>query len=151
MRILIQRVGRASVDVGGETHASIGRGFLVLVGIGHEDGQDDADWLAEKLLNMRLFPDADDKMNLDLTQAEGSLLLVSQFTLFAQTKKGNRPSFIEAARPEEAKSLFDYFVARCRSLAPEMDVQTGVFGAMMDVALVNEGPVTIWMDSRQRH
>jgi len=151
MRILIQRVGRASVDIGGKTHASIGRGFLVLVGIGHEDGQEDADWLAEKLLNMRLFPDADDKMNLDLAQAEGSLLLVSQFTLFAQTKKGNRPSFIEAARPERAKSLFDYFVARCRSLAPEMDVQTGVFGAMMDVALVNEGPVTIWMDSRQRH
>jgi len=151
MRILIQRVGRASVDIGGKTHASIGRGFLVLVGIGHEDGQEDADWLAEKLLNMRLFPDADDKMNLDLAQAEGSLLLVSQFTLFAQTKRGNRPSFIEAARPERAKSLFDYFVARCRSLAPEMDVQTGVFGAMMDVALVNEGPVTIWMDSRQRH
>lgn len=151
MRILIQRVSRASVQVSGETAASIQHGFLVLVGIGGDDGQEDADWLAEKLIGMRLFSDEEGKMNRSLEQSGGSLLLVSQFTLFAQTKKGNRPSFIEAARPETAKLLFDYFTQRCRSLSPGTVVQTGVFGAMMEVALVNDGPVTIWMDSRQRH
>ncbi len=150
MRILIQRVSQALVQVDGNTVASIGHGFLVLVGIGEDDAQSDADWLAEKLLGMRVFSDAEGKMNLNLEQCGGSLLLVSQFTLFAQTKKGNRPSFIEAARPETAQPLFDYFTNCCRSLSPAMNIQTGVFGAMMDVALVNDGPVTIWMDSRQR-
>lgn len=151
MRILIQRVSRASVQVSGDMVASIQHGFLVLVGIGADDGQEDADWLTEKLMGMRLFSDEEGKMNLNLEQCGGSLLLVSQFTLFAQTKKGNRPSFIEAARPETAKPLFDYFTQRCRSLLPGIDVQTGVFGAMMEVSLVNDGPVTIWMDSRQRN
>lgn len=150
MRILIQRVSRASVQVSGDTVSSIHHGFLVLTGIGADDSQEDADWLAEKLIGMRLFSDEEGKMNLNLEQSRGSLLLVSQFTLFAQTKKGNRPSFIDAARPEIARPLFDYFTNRCRSLAPGLDVQTGVFGAMMEVSLVNDGPVTIWMDSRQR-
>ncbi len=149
MRLLLQRVGRASVKVDGTQVASIGKGYLVLVGIGEGDVPEQARKLAEKLLGLRLFADDAGKMNLNLTQVGGSLLLVSQFTLYADTKKGNRPSFVAAARPELAQPLFDYFVESCRSLAPETEVQTGVFGAMMDVELLNDGPVTIWMDSAQ--
>ncbi|MEY3984288.1 MAG: hypothetical protein RL160_1847 [Bacteroidota bacterium] len=149
MRILLQRVGHASVKVHGAQVASIGIGYLVLVGISAGDMPEQARKLAEKLLGLRLFADEAGKMNLNLAQVGGSLLLVSQFTLFADTKKGNRPSFVDAARPEYARPLFDYFVECCRILAPETDVQTGVFGAMMDVELLNDGPVTIWMDSAQ--
>jgi D-tyrosyl-tRNA(Tyr) deacylase len=149
MRILLQRVGHASVKVDGRQVASIRKGYLVLVGIGSGDAPEQARKLAEKLLGLRLFADEAGKMNLNLAQVGGSLLLVSQFTLFADTKKGNRPSFVDAARPEHARPLFDYFVAYCRSLAPNTDIQTGVFGAMMDVELCNDGPVTIWMDSAQ--
>ncbi|MEN9510251.1 MAG: hypothetical protein RLZZ370_70 [Bacteroidota bacterium] len=149
MRILLQRVGHASVKVDGAQVASIGKGYLVLVGIGAVDAPEHARKLAEKLFGLRLFADEAGKMNLNLEQVHGSLLLVSQFTLFADTKKGNRPSFVDAARPELARPLFDYFVDHCRRLAPNTDIQTGVFGAMMDVELLNDGPVTIWLDSAQ--
>ena len=149
MRILLQRVGHASVKVDGAQVASIGKGYLVLVGIGAGDAPEHARKLAEKLFGLRLFADEAGKMNLNLEQVHGSLLLVSQFTLFADTKKGNRPSFVDAARPELARPLFDYFVDHCRRLAPNTDIQTGVFGAMMDVELLNDGPVTIWLDSAQ--
>ena len=149
MRIVIQRVSSASVTIGGEITAQIGRGLLILLGIEESDTQPDADWLVQKIIGMRIFADADEKMNLDIRQVEGDILLVSQFTLHAQTKKGNRPSFIRAARPDSAIPLYEYFIL---SLEREFgkSIQTGTFGAMMDVALVNDGPVTILMDTAHK-
>jgi D-tyrosyl-tRNA(Tyr) deacylase len=146
MRIVIQRVKKASVTIEKTVKSAIGPGLLILVGMEDSDTQEDALWLAQKTVGMRIFSDSDGKMNLDLVQADGELLVVSQFTLHAQTKKGNRPSFIRAARPDKAIPLYEYFVAQLQLLAKK-PVQTGTYGAMMDVELINDGPVTIWMDS----
>jgi D-tyrosyl-tRNA(Tyr) deacylase len=149
MRALIQRVREARVTVGGHVTGAIGRGLLVLAGVGASDTGEDRDWLARKIVQMRIFDDADGVMNLSVGQAGGGILAVSQFTLFASTRKGNRPSWSNAAPPPVAQPAFDTFV---HSLAQELGshVATGVFGAYMDVALVNDGPVTIWLDSRAR-
>jgi len=149
MRVVIQRVSQASVSIDQTTVAAIGNGLLVLVGIEESDAQADADWLAQKITGMRIFDDADDKMNLDITQAGGDIIIVSQFTLHASTKKGNRPSFIRAARPETAIPLYEYFI-RAVETALGKPVGTGRFGAMMDVQLINSGPVTILMDSANK-
>jgi D-tyrosyl-tRNA(Tyr) deacylase len=146
MRALIQRVKRASVTIDKTVHSSIGKGLLILIGVEDSDTETDALWLAQKIAGMRIFSDHEEKMNLDLLQTGGDALVVSQFTLHAQTKKGNRPSFIRAARPEKAIPLYDYFIAQLELLL-QKPIQTGKFGAMMDVELVNDGPVTIWMDT----
>lgn len=149
MRALVQRVSRASVSVAGEEVGAIGGGLLVLLGVEVGDGEADLEWLCGKIVRMRLFPDTNGVMNLDLVQAEGGLLLVSQFTLHASTVKGNRPSYIRAARPEEAVPLYEQAKQRLAELLGK-PVPSGVFGAMMEVALVNDGPVTIMIDSRNR-
>ncbi|MBE7493448.1 MAG: D-tyrosyl-tRNA(Tyr) deacylase [Verrucomicrobiaceae bacterium] len=149
MRLVIQRVTEASVTVENTITGSIGRGLMILCGIEHDDGTDDAAWLAQKVVQMRIFSDAEGKMNLSVKDAGGGLLVVSQFTLHASTKKGNRPSFIRAARPEQAIPLYEHFLAllEAETGAP---VARGIFGADMQVALVNDGPVTICIDSRAR-
>lgn len=150
MRLILQRVSEASVTISGKVHASIGVGFLLLLGIHEDDAETDADWLAGKVARMRIFGDAEGKMNLSLADVSGEVLLISQFTLYALYEKGARPSFITAARPEKAISLYEYFR---KSLERQLgkEVYTGVFGADMKVALVNDGPVTIIMDSRTRN
>jgi D-aminoacyl-tRNA deacylase len=149
MIAVLQRVSEAAVRIDGVVVGQIGRGFLVLLGITHTDTIDDVSWLARKIAQMRVFGDADGKMNLDLAAIGGSILLISQFTLHASTKKGNRPSFIEAAHPEVAVPLYEAMIAQ---LTTELDhsVQTGQFGADMQVSLVNDGPVTILIDSKNR-
>ncbi|HET9135761.1 MAG TPA: D-aminoacyl-tRNA deacylase [Candidatus Kapabacteria bacterium] len=147
MRLLIQRVTRASVTVEDTIVGSIDNGLLVFLGVGHNDSEVDVEKLTDKLLKMRLFEDEAGKMNLDIAQINGSILVVSQFTLFADTRKGNRPSFIEAARPELAERLYRQFIEKLRSLLGTERVAEGQFGAMMDVELVNDGPVTIWVDN----
>ena len=149
MRVVIQRVKKASVTIDKVITSSIGKGLLVLVGIEENDTNEDAHWLAQKIVGMRIFSDSEGKMNLDIRQDEGDLLVVSQFTLHAQTKKGNRPSFIRAARPEQAIPLYSYFIEQLTSLSGKL-VQTGTFGAMMDVELINDGPVTIWIDTASK-
>lgn len=149
MRLFIQRVSEASVSIEGDVHSSIGKGFLVLLGIEEPDTREDADWLASKLVQMRLFPDEQGVMNISLLDIAGDLLVVSQFTLFASTKKGNRPSYIRAAGPEQAVPFYEYFVGKCEELLGKA-VATGVFGADMKVALINDGPVSIWVDSKAR-
>lgn len=145
MRILLQRVSRASVTVDGRITGSIGRGLLLLVGIREGDTEEAAGWLAQKVAQLRVFPDTHGKMNLSVQDIDGGLLAVSQFTLFADTSRGNRPSYMEAARPEVAQPLFDQF---CKLLAQAASrpVATGVFGAHMDIELVNDGPVTILLE-----
>lgn len=145
MRLLVQRVSEARVVVNASTISSIGLGLLVLIGIARSDAQTDADYLLDKLAGLRIFPDAEYRMNLNVQQAGGSLLLVSQFTLYADCRKGRRPSFDQAAPPEQARTLYDYFVERARRLP--LRVETGIFQEMMRVELVNEGPVTILLDS----
>ena len=145
MRIVLQRVSSASVTVDGERVSGIGGGLLLLVGVSTDDGEENADWLAEKIAGLRVFNDPDGKMNLSLRDVEGEVLAVSQFTLLADTRKGKRPSFVRAAQPEKAEPLFDYFCERLRA-ASGRSVKTGRFGAMMDVALVNDGPVTIVLE-----
>ncbi len=149
MRVVVQRVKSASVTISGEKVADIGTGFLVLLGIEADDSKDDATWLAGKIARLRVFSDEDDAMNLSLFDIEGEIIVVSQFTLHASTKKGNRPSFIRAARPETAIPLYEFFVSELEGLLGKK-VQTGEFGAMMDVELVNDGPVTIWMDTKNK-
>ena len=150
MRLVVQRVGRASVTIDGALRASIGEGLLVLVGICDDDTDDDIEYLCQKVVKMRIFDDAEGVMNLPVTDVEGSgLLVVSQFTLMASTRKGNRPSYIRASRPERAVPMYERFVARLQALFGK-EVQTGVFGADMQVSLVNDGPVTIIMDSQLR-
>lgn len=149
MRALIQRVSEASVTIEGTVTARIGTGFLVLLGVEEADGAEDAEWLATKIAKMRLFSDAEGKMNAALDEVDGDVLVVSQFTLHASTKKGNRPSYIRAARPEQAIPLYEKFVHELEA-AIGKKVPTGVFGADMKVALVNDGPVTIWMDSKAK-
>ena len=149
MRALIQRVSSASVSIDGKCHAAIQHGFLVLVGVSVNDTQDEAEWLCGKIANMRIMADDAGLMNKSLADVGGDLLLVSQFTLHASTKKGNRPSFIEAARPEQAIPLYEYVINRLESLLGK-SIATGEFGADMQLQLVNDGPVTIWIDSLNR-
>jgi D-tyrosyl-tRNA(Tyr) deacylase len=145
VRVVLQRVKNASVTVSGERISEIGEGLLLLVGVAKDDGEGEASWLAEKIAGLRIFNDEDGKMNLGIRDVGGEILAVSQFTLFADTRKGKRPSFIKAALPEEAEPLFDYFCERLRA-AGIASVKSGSFGAMMDVALVNDGPVTIVLE-----
>ena len=149
MRAVVQRVKEASVRVEGKVISQIGPGFLVLLGIENEDKQEDIDWLAAKIARLRVFSDENDAMNLSILDTMGDIIVVSQFTLHASTKKGNRPSFIKAARPETAIPLYEAFVAEMSTHLVK-NVQTGEFGAMMDVGLVNDGPVTIVIDSKNR-
>ncbi len=150
MRVLLQRVSRSEVRVRPDTGAApyvagrIGRGFLLLVGITHTDTEAELSWMAEKIVGLRLFADADDKLNLALADVRGEALVVSQFTLYGDARKGRRPSFIDAARPELAIPLYERFVAMLRERG--VNVATGEFGAMMDVELVNDGPVTLWLE-----
>ena len=149
MRVVVQRVSGATVSIGGKVQASIGTGFLVLVGVAKEDKQEDVDYLAGKVCGLRVFADAEGKMNLDIRQVDGELLVISQFTLHASTRKGNRPSFIGAAEPTLAIKLYEAFVKAC-DVGTGKPCKTGVFGADMQVSLVNEGPVTIVIDSKLR-
>ncbi len=150
MRVVIQRVSEASVTIDDKVVAQINKGFMILLGITTTDTQEDIEWLTNKIKGMRVFNDAQGAMNWSLEQIEGEVLVVSQFTLYASTKKGNRPSFLEAARPEIAIPLYEDFVSTLsRKLAK--NIQTGIFGADMKVALVNDGPVTIVMDSLNRN
>lgn len=149
MRVLIQRVSSASVSICGEVHSGIGKGLLILVGVAHGDTHEDCEWLAGKIAALRIFDDADGVMNLDVRQAGGELMAVSQFTLHASTRKGNRPSYIRAADEVVAVPLYNSFVYHLQEKAGR-PVETGVFGADMQVGLVNDGPVTIWIDSRDR-
>lgn len=148
MRLVIQRVSQASVSVDGAVIGNIGQGLLVLVGISNDDLAEDIRWLSAKLFSLRIFNDADGKMNLSLQDIQGDLLLVSQFTLYADSRKGNRPSYVRSAPPLVSVPLYNAFVEACRELAPAA-VQTGKFGANMQVSLINDGPVTIILDSRQ--
>ena len=145
MRACIQRVSEAQVTVAGEVTGRIGRGLVVLLGVAPNDGQVEVDWLAEKLVNLRIFEDEDGKMNRSLVEVGGAMLVVSQFTLYGDCRKGRRPSFTDAAPPELAERLYEEFVARVRSLGVE--AATGVFRTHMDVSLVNDGPVTLWIDT----
>lgn len=149
MRAVIQRVSSASVNIEGERHASIRTGLLILVGIEDADSIDDGQWLAGKIANMRIFNDDEGVMNKSVSDIHGEALVISQFTLFASTKKGNRPSYIRAGKPEYASKLYEIF---CRQLSNELSrqVKTGVFGADMQVELINDGPVTILIDSKAR-
>lgn len=149
MRLLIQRVREASVAIDGALHARIGAGLLVFVGIGCEDGEEDLEYLAGKLVRLRIFDDAQGVMNLDVRQAGGEALVVSQFTLLAATRRGNRPSYVAAAPEAVSRPLYERFAARVGELLGR-EAAAGVFGADMRVALVNDGPVTIWMDSKRR-
>ena len=147
MRAVIQRVSEASVAVNGEVVGQIGRGFLVLLGIAHADEHKEADWMAHKIAGLRLFEDGEGKMNLSLADVDGAVLAVSQFTLYGDARKGRRPSFIEAARPEHAQPLYNYF---CQQLATEgVPVERGIFQAEMKVALINDGPVTLWLETEK--
>ena len=148
MRLVIQRVAHASVTIDNKVNGKIGKGFLVLIGISPSDTKEDADFLVRKLVNLRVFEDENEKMNLALKDVNGELLLISQFTLYANTNEGNRPSFIEAAKPDISIPLYEYFVEECRKKVPHVD--TGIFGADMKVELLNDGPVTIMMDSKVR-
>ena len=145
MRAVVQRVSRAAVSVGDRVVGRIGNGLLVLVGITHSDGSQEAAWLAEKIANLRIFPDDEDKMNRSLAEAGGSALVVSQFTLYGDARRGRRPSFVHAARGDEARAVYEAVVKEVRKLG--LGCETGEFGAMMDVELVNDGPVTILLDS----
>ncbi len=149
MRVVIQRVAEASVISDGELTGRIQQGLLVLVGIEEADEKSDADWLAKKISMLRIFSDAEGKMYLAVTDIDGNVMVVSQFTLHASYEKGNRPSFIKAARPEQAVPLYEYFKTQLSTLLNK-EVPSGIFGADMKVQLINDGPVTIWMDSRKR-
>lgn len=149
MRILIQRVSHAEVAIAGAVHSQIARGLLLLLGIEEADGAEDIDYLCRKVIQIRLFEDSQGVMNLSVQDIGGDLMVVSQFTLYAQTKKGNRPSYIRAARPEQAIALYEAFVERLQGLIGR-PVATGVFGADMQVSLLNDGPVTIFIDSKMR-
>ena len=149
MRAVIQRVSEASVQVNGEIVGSISKGLLVFLGITNDDDMVDVSWLVKKMIRLRIFNDTNDVMNLSLLDINGELLVVSQFTLYALTKKGNRPSYIDAAKPDTALPLYKSFVEECEKVLGR-SVSTGVFGAMMDIQICNDGPVTILMDSKNK-
>ncbi|MDD6824607.1 MAG: D-aminoacyl-tRNA deacylase [Oscillospiraceae bacterium] len=144
MKVVLQRVQKAEVVADGKIAGSIGKGYLVLLGVGEGDTKADADRIAAKMINLRIFSDENDKINLSLGDVDGQLLIVSQFTLYADCRKGNRPNFISAAKPDKANELYEYFVEVCRSKVPV--VQTGIFGADMKVSLVNDGPFTVILE-----
>lgn len=146
MKIIIQRVKKAQVSIEGQIQGKINQGLLLLVGVGPEDQEEDLDYAVRKLVNMRIFSDAEGKMNLSVKDIEGEILSISQFTLFADTKRGNRPAFTGAAKPDMASDFYDAFNQK---LAQEVPVQTGIFGADMQVELVNNGPVTIILDTKR--
>ncbi len=147
MRAVIQRVKESSVKVDGKIIGRIGRGLLVLLGVAGSDKPSDADYLAEKIINLRIFEDENGKMNRSLIETGGEMLVVSQFTLLGDCKKGRRPSFISAANPEKADELYEYFVKKVRD--KDISVETGLFRAMMDVSLINDGPVTLIIESKK--
>lgn len=147
MKFVVQRVKNAQVDIEGKTVAKIGKGFLVLIGVTHTDTKEIADYLVKKLISLRIFEDENGKMNKALKDVNGSLLLVSQFTLYADCSSGNRPSFTDAAKPDFANELYEYVIGECRKKIET--VETGVFGADMKVELVNDGPVTIILENKQ--
>jgi D-tyrosyl-tRNA(Tyr) deacylase len=148
MRVLVQRVSEAAVIIEGNVHGAIEQGLLLLIGIENEDTLDDAEWLAKKVAQMRIFSDDEGKMNLSVKDINGRILVISQFTLHASTKKGNRPSYIKAARPEIAIPLYEGFIQALTT--HQLSVATGKFGADMQVHLINDGPVTIWIDSKNK-
>ena len=147
MRAVVQRVSRAKVTVDGGVVGEIGRGLLVLLGVASEDLEADADYLSDKIIDLRIFEDGDDRMNLSIVDIAGEMLVVSQFTLYGDTRRGRRPSFIKAAPPQQANQLYEHFVERSKTRI--VNVETGRFQAMMDVELVNDGPVTIIVDSEK--
>lgn len=149
MRAIIQRVTEASCVVEGATTGSIDTGFVVLLGIEDTDNTEDLDWLSQKIVNMRIFGDENDQMNKSLADVGGNILLISQFTLFASTKKGNRPGFTKAARPEKAIPLYEEMIAKLSALL-QKEIKTGIFGADMKISLINDGPVTIMMDTKNK-
>ena len=149
MRVVLQRVTEASVKINGSIKGSIEKGLLLLLGIESEDRQEDIDWLIQKIINLRIFEDEEGKMNLSLQNVNGEILVISQFTLFTSTKKGNRPSFIKAAKPEVAIPLYEQFLQKIKSVSTSK-VDAGEFGADMKVSLCNDGPVTILIDSKNR-
>lgn len=144
MKIVLQRVSSAAVEVEGKVCGSIGNGYLVLLGIGHEDSEEDCRRLADKIVDLRIFSDENDKINLSLNDVGGELLVVSQFTLYADCRKGKRPNFIQAAKPDKAERLYDYFVEYCQSKG--VHTESGIFGADMKVSLVNDGPFTVVLE-----
>ncbi|NQW41923.1 MAG: D-tyrosyl-tRNA(Tyr) deacylase [Bacteroidetes bacterium] len=147
MRIVIQRVSSASVLIEKTVYSNINKGLLILLGIGEGDDELDADWLCQKIISLRIFNDAEDKMNLALTDLDSDLMVVSQFTLFASTAKGNRPSFTKAAHPSVAIPLYEYFIQKLETLT-QKSIATGRFGTNMQISLINDGPVTIFIDSK---
>lgn len=149
MKVVIQRVSQASVTIDNVVKSTINKGYMILLGIEESDNKEDIDWISKKIIGLRIFSDAEGKMNLDIKEVNGDILLISQFTLHAQTKKGNRPSYIKAARPEQAIPLYEQFI---KQLSSDLNKQiyTGEFGADMKVALVNDGPVTIIIDSKNK-
>lgn len=150
MRALIQRVNRATVSINGVTHSSIGHGLLVLLGVRKGDTETDALAVAEKCSSLRIFDDTEGKMNLSVIDVQGEVMVVSQFTLYGDTRKGNRPSYSDAAGPELAESLYNRFIAEMKSRAGQNKVQSGVFKAMMKVELINDGPVTVLVESKEK-
>jgi len=149
MKVVIQRVSEASVTISGESVASIGNGLLILLGVVNDDNQKDIDWLCNKIVSLRIFPDDNNVMNRSIKDADGQIIVVSQFTLHASTKKGNRPSYIKAAKPDVAIPLYEKFVQDLEKVL-EKPVQTGEFGADMKVSLINNGPVTIIIDTKNK-
>jgi len=149
MRAVIQRVSSASVDIDGGKNAKISQGFMILIGIEDADDMEDIEWLCKKISGLRVFDDDEGRMNLPIGEIDGEMLVVSQFTLHASTKKGNRPSYIRAAKPEIAIPLYDQFVRQMETMLGK-EVKTGEFGAYMKISLVNDGPVTILMDSKRK-
>ena len=149
MRVVIQRVREAKVMIAGKEKSACGKGLVILIGIEENDSAEDAEWLVKKIALLRIFPDSNELMNLSIADADGEIMIVSQFTLFASTKKGNRPSFIRSAKPEQAIQLYELFIQRMESETGKK-IHTGEFGAMMEVHLVNDGPVTILMDSKNK-
>ena len=147
MRALIQRVSEASVTIAGQIRGKIDHGLVVLVGFEQEDAQEDLEWMLRKITQMRIFPDEQAVMNKSVLDAQGALLVISQFTLHASTKKGNRPSYIKAAKPDVAIPLYTRFLSMCSAQIP---TESGEFGADMKISLINDGPVTIWLDSKDR-
>ena len=144
MKLVVQRVKKAKVEINNKINGEIGQGYLVLLGVGPDDDEQIADYLVKKLCNLRVFEDENGKMNFNIKQVNGKLLIVSQFTLYGNCKDGNRPSFIEAAKPEYANELYEYFCEKCKE--NDIEVQKGIFGAHMEVSLINDGPVTIMLE-----
>ncbi|MCD7962451.1 MAG: D-tyrosyl-tRNA(Tyr) deacylase [Rikenellaceae bacterium] len=149
MRVLIQRVKSASVEIDNKTYSSISKGLLILVGIEDADSEEDTDWLCRKIASLRIFNDENGIMNLSVTDIGGEIMVISQFTLHAMTKKGNRPSYIRAAKPDLAIPMYEGFVSELEKIS-RLKIATGVFGADMKVNLINDGPVTIWIDSKNK-